>query len=270
VRDSLDGGAAQAFQAAGCSHVLALSGMHLAIISAVIAFFLRKPLGLRAAALAGGGLICAYVYLAGVQPSLVRAAIMYLLGVLAVWGNLKPRPLALLALAFLIQIALQPGSGYSLSFILSYLALGGILLMGEWFNEILRGRLPPVLAQGLSASLGAFLATLAVTSLYFGVLRPVGIVAGLIIMPLATVFMIGALGTLALSFAAPALAGPPGFALSLLADLQNALVSLAARAPGIAAPRPLPVLGFSLILTLLLWRLAARRRVLRVSLAPFD
>jgi competence protein ComEC len=244
--------------------------MHLAIISAAIAFFLRKPLGLRAASLLGGGLVSAYVYLAGGQPSLVRAAIMYLLGVLALWGNLKARPLVLLALAFLIQFLLQPRSPASLSFILSYLALGGILLAGDWIHEILRGRLPPVLAQGLSASAGAFLATAAVMAHAFGILRPVGILAGLLLMPLAAVFMLGALGTLALSFAVPQWAGPPGQVLSVLADLQSGLVGIAARFPGLSLGQPLPALALSFLAALLAWYGAKRRRTLRNSLVPFD
>ena len=134
---------------------------------------------------------------------------------------------------------------------------------------MLRGKIPALLAGGLSASTGAFLATAAVVSLFFGVLRPVGILAGLLLMPLATVFMIGALGNLALSFIAPALAGPPGRLLSLLAGVQNSLVSLAARAPGLPVPRPLPVLALSLFLSMLIGYGARRRRLSRTSLAPF-
>ncbi|GHV67849.1 competence protein ComEC [Spirochaetia bacterium] len=270
VRDNLDTDVAAAFRDAGCSHILALSGMHLAILSAVIAFFLRKPLGLKAAALAGGVLITAYVYLAGAQPSLVRSAVMYLLGVLAILANLKPRPGLLLALAFLVQIIIQPASGASLSFILSYLALGGILVIGEGVHEFLKGRLPGFLSSGISASLGAFLATAAVTALFFGVLRPVGIFAGLLIMPLATVFMIGSLGVLALNFTFPFLAGPPVFALDLLFRFQNFLVSLAARAPGLSISRSLPVLCITLVVSAFFYFVSEKYRAKRNYLAPFN
>jgi competence protein ComEC len=244
--------------------------MHLAIISWVIAFLLRKPLGARAAALAGGLLISAYIYLAGGQPSLVRAGLMYLLGLPALLGNLKARPAVLLALAFLLQLLLQRGSASSLSFILSYLALGGILFGGSRIAELLRGRLPPVLAAGLAASLGAFLATVPVSAYFFGILRPVGILAGLLVMPLSTVFMIGALGNLALGFAAPSLAGPPGRLLSLLAGLQKLTVNLAARVPGLPLSRPLPALGIAALLFFLAWYGAKRRLGWGRALAPFD
>ena len=183
IRDNLDHDLAGLYQKAGSSHILALSGMHLAIISALIAFFLRRPLGLKAAAVLGAFFIVFYVFLVGPQPSLIRAAVMYLLGTLAVWGALPKRPGILLGLSFLVQISLWPESGLSISFILSYLALGGILTSGAALVELFRGTIPGVLLQPLSASLGAFLATAGVTAFFFGVLRPIGMGVGSSLFP---------------------------------------------------------------------------------------
>jgi competence protein ComEC len=234
VKDNLDGDLAKKYQAAGCSHVLALSGMHLAIVAALAAFFLRKPLGLKAASIVGSVLILLYVSLVGVQPSLERSAIMYLLGAAAVVGFLPRQPLSLLAMAFVIQIALRPSAGNSLSFILSYLALAGILTVGEFLHALLRGRVPEFLAAPLSASVGAYLATQTVVTV-FGVIRPVGLLAGLVIVPLTTVFMLGVIAFLPLSFIAPFLARFLGMGLALFYALLDRVVSLAALAPGLVA-----------------------------------
>jgi competence protein ComEC len=270
VRDNLDTGLAQMYRDAGCSHVLALSGMHLAILSSVIAFFLRKPLGLRAAAVLGGLFIILYVLLVGPQPSLVRSALMYLLGTLAILGALPRRPLLLLALAFLLQIVQDPPSGYTISFILSYLALAGILILGEPIGELLRGRLPPAMAQGLAASLGAFIATGAVTAFFFGILRPVGILAGLVVVPLTTLFMIASLGVLALDFIAPFLTAPVSAFLSLVYASLEWLVSLAARGPAFPVPSLSRVLAASGAVLILLFLLKTRYIARRQRLAPFD
>jgi competence protein ComEC len=234
VKDNLDSGLARSYREAGCSHVLALSGMHLAIVGALAAFFLRKPLGIKAAAALGAALILLYVGLIGVQPSLERSAIMYLLGAAAVVGFLPRQPLALLAMTFVIQLIVRPSSGNSISFILSYLALVGILTMGEFLHGLLRGRVPEFLASPLSASLGAYLATQAVAA-GFGVVRPVGILAGLVIVPLTTVFMIAVIAALPISFIAPFLTPYLGTALSLYYVLLERVVSLAALVPGFAA-----------------------------------
>ncbi|MDR3123166.1 MAG: ComEC/Rec2 family competence protein [Treponema sp.] len=234
VKDNLDSDLARKYRDAGCSHVLALSGMHLAIVAALAAFFLRKPLGLKAASVVGAVLILLYVSLIGVQPSLERSAIMYLLGAAAVLGFLPRHSLSLLAMAFVIQIALRPSAGTSLSFTLSYLALAGILTVGEFLHGLLRGRLPEFLASPLAASLGAYLATQAVAA-GFGVVRPVGVLAGLVVVPLTTVFMIAVIAALPLSFIAPFLMRYLDMALTLFYALLDRVVSLAALIPGIAA-----------------------------------
>jgi competence protein ComEC len=190
---------------------------------------------------------------------------MYILAVLVVWGIL-PRH-QLLGTAFLIQLLVQGGD--SLSFILSYLALFGILYLGGPIQRLLRGWLPQGLLKGLAPSLGAFIATQTVVILRFGILRPVGIAAGLALVPLIMVFMILSLGWLALDFFLPAFSAPAALIPAALYRFLGGLVGFASRAPGMGAPPGLivfltPVLGTGI----LLWE--KRRTALRESLAPFN
>jgi competence protein ComEC len=243
--------------------------MHLAIVSTVIAFFLKKPLGLKGAAASGALFIFLYVYLVGPQASLLRAAIMYLAGALSVLLGLKGESLFFLSLSFLIQLVLFPQQAESLSFILSYLALGGILLCSDDFYQVLlfRGWLPKAAARGLAASLGAFTATAAVCAAVFGVLRPLGILTGLIIVPLSTLFMIFALVYLAAVLILPPLAVPLGQALSLVYRLLTGLVDLSALLPGLTVSSMLP----PLVLSLLLWAglKGLNHRLSRTRIAAF-
>ncbi|MDR1972048.1 MAG: ComEC/Rec2 family competence protein [Treponema sp.] len=272
VRDNLDSGFARSYRDAGISHVLALSGMHLAIFSALIALIFKRGLGPRAAAVLGALFILAYVFLIGSQPSLDRAAIMYLLGALAIFCSLARNPASLLNLAFLIQIIRQPDSGISISFILSYLALWGILRTGLGVASLLRGKIPPSLLEPLSASLGAFIATASVSAASFGMLQPAGILTGLVIVPLTSLFMVLSLGYLALDLAFPLLARPVGLALSLLYQGVEKLVALSAGIPGIVFETGMPgpalwVLILSLLCAVLIGIFAERRR-LRLSRVP--
>jgi competence protein ComEC len=268
IRDNLDTGFAALYRDAGCSHILALSGMHLAIIVSLISFFLKKPLGLRLSVIAGAVIIIAYCFIVGPLPSLNRAALMYLLGVAAVLGMLKRDMLSLLCMAFLIQIVVSPQSGFSLSFILSYLALAGILVIGRAINGVFMGKIPPVLLQSLSASLGAFIATAGVSAWFFTDLRPVGILAGLALAPLATVFMALSIAWLGLDFTIPPLSFLSGKALTLLYRLMEKTAALAAAAPGIRA-NPYLVIFFSLLITLTILWLDRRRGIIAVRLEPF-
>ena len=242
VKDELAGSLAAAYQDAGCSHILALSGMHLAIIAALITFALKRPLGIRPAALVGSVLILLYVYLVGNLPSLNRAAIMYLLGTLMLLAPLPKQGASVLGMSFLIQLILQPEAAHTLSFILSYLGLAGILFIGELIYALIRGALPDLAAKPLAASLGAFIASAAAAAACFGVLRPIGVIACLALVPLTTTFMLAAILFLAVSNVAPLL--------SLLYNALMALSTLAARAPALPAA-PLPVLLVSALLVAL-------------------
>ncbi|GHV81875.1 hypothetical protein AGMMS49991_04330 [Spirochaetia bacterium] len=270
VRDNLDTEMARAYQKAGCSHVLSLSGMHLAVISSVLAFFLRKPLGLRAAALTGAAFIVLYVYLVGVQPSLVRSAIMYLLGMLALLGALPRKAMSLLGMAFLVQIVIWPSSGDSVSFILSYLALAGILFIGNAFHDLFRGCLPEVVSRPLSASLGAFIATAAVMAGFFGTLQPIGIPAGLLIVPLTTLFMLAAMAAPVAGMILPFLSVPLNRGLSFLYDALDRLVGVSGRIPSLAVSHAGAVLLVSVIAAVAVFWLRDRRSAVRNRLVPFN
>jgi competence protein ComEC len=243
--------------------------MHLALISGMAAFFLKRLLGIRAAVLAGGAFIVFYVFLAGGQPSLVRAELMYLIGALCFWGFLARQSFNLLCLAFVLQLVIQPESGVSVSFVLSYLALAGILTLGQTIRELLRGRIPEILGGSIAASAGAFILTAPAVSLYFGALRPVGLVAGMIIVPVVSLFMAAALAALVSAFVLPFLFPLFDFVLTLIYRVLDLLVSLAGKVPGLGAANP----GAVLVLAAALWGLflflCSRDRAGRGKIALF-
>jgi competence protein ComEC len=243
--------------------------MHLAILTGVIAFFLKNPLGLKPAAVLGSVFIVLYVYLVGNVPSLTRSALMYLLGTLAILKRLPKQPASLLGMTFLIQMLIQPESGYSISFMLSYLALGGLLFIGEPIHTLIQGMVPEILAQPLSASMGAFMGTSAVVAWFFETIRPVGIVAGLIIVPLTAFFMIGAMAFLGLNLLLPWLVRPLGIILTIVYDVLESVTSLSALAPGITM-NPFVILAASLGIWGLFVFCNQRQHLWRKQLAPFD
>jgi len=270
VRDDLDTELSQGFRNSGCTHILALSGMHLAILSGILAFLIRKPLGIRWASLAGAIFVLFYVFLAGSQPSLVRATIMYLIGAFAVWGLLKARPLPLLCMAFIIQLLFQSETGVSLSFILSYLALLGILTLGEAIRDLFRGRLPEILGAGLSASIGAFVLTAPVVAFYFASVRPIGILAGLVAAPVASVFMVLSLAAIVAGFLPFPIWNIFNFALTWIYRFLESFVNMTGRVPGFSASNPIMALVFSLLFCLLVYFLHALDRRYRDSVASFN
>jgi competence protein ComEC len=267
IKDNLDTNLAAMYRDSGCSYILALSGMHLAVLAGLIAFFLRKPLGLKLSALTGAAIICLYCFLVGPMPSLNRAALMYLLGVVTILGALPKTPESILTLSFLIQITLTPSAGNSISFVLSYLALAGIFVIGQPLYSLAAGKIPDILLQPLAASVGAFLATAGVTCFAFGVIAPVGIVTGLVLVPLTTVFMIGSMIWLVLDVFT--ISGFLNLPMSLLYRLMEKIVSVSGSVPAFATVNPVLILTLSVILSLLILIPEYKRRVSLLRLQPF-
>jgi competence protein ComEC len=268
IRDNLDSELAFQYQNAGISYILALSGMHLAIISAVLAFLLKRPLGLKASAVCGSALIIGYIYVAGALPSLERAGLMYVLGAAAIVFGLPKDPRIALCFAFLLQIILDPVSGMSLSFILSYGALAGILLLSGPQVNCVRGLVPEVISGPLAASLAAFIATLAITVGFFGEARPAGILCGLVMGPLSTVFMVAALLFPLVSPLAP-LREVMDWAMNLLYTVMEKCVFAAGKAPPVTMPLALSiVLSAALVTGLVILHCGIMKERTRMARAP--
>ena len=267
IRDNLDVNLTTVYRDAGLSYILALSGMHLAVITALIAFLLKKPLGLKAASITGAVIICLYCLLVGPMPSLVRSAIMYLLGVFTILTSVPKKSLSVLYLSFLIQIVLTPAAGNSLSFILSYAALLGILITSRHISSLLGGVIPEIVLQPLALSCGAFLATAGICAFSFRTIAPIGIIAGLAIVPLTTIFMIGSIIWLLLDI----------FSISFILNLPLILVyrsmeiisSIAGYVPGIRV-NPVIILILSIGLIMLIAFLSFKRQKTQVKLMPFS
>lgn len=267
VRDNLDTNFTAVYREAGLSYILALSGMHLAVFTALIAFILRKPLGLKASVIAGAVIISLYCFIVGPMPSLNRAALMYLLGALAVLGALPKKSMSILALSFLVQIVITPSAGNTISFILSYLAMLGILIIAKALVSLFSGKVPDFILRPLAVSCGAFLATAGVCCYTFGYIAPAGIAASLLIVPATSVFMIGSIFYLALD--AVSLSGILNWPLSLLYQMMEKTAALAGMVPGITGAKPFIILTISVVLSMFIVVFEYARRASRLTLQPF-
>ncbi len=187
------------FQESGSLHVLALSGMHAAILFGVASFLLSWLPDRRWRAAIGAALLFPYLFLAGASPSLARAVIMLSAGALGFILDRDTRTLNLLSLAAAGILLADPAAAGELSFQLSFLSLLGILLLGPQLRRLLTPPLPPFLGSAVSMSLGAQAATTPVLLAVFGAAYPAGALAALPLIPLVTVFLWGGLAALLLS-----------------------------------------------------------------------
>lgn len=168
----------EAAKAAGCAHVLALSGMHLSILANTTEA-LTSPLfkrGSRKKKVLPTLVVLLFIFIAGPKPSLVRSAIMYILSTAAFFFSKKiPAPL-LLFLSSLIQVALFPFQQTTTAFLLSYAALAGLITLQNLIQTSFMPFMPLSVASALSSSLSALVCSVPFSMYFFGSWTPVSII----------------------------------------------------------------------------------------------
>lgn len=191
------------FRESGSSHLLALSGMHLGIIAAVVFAATRVLWGNRVAFLITLVAAVGYVALVGARPSLLRALTMFAVGGGIALAYRSTEPINVLAVAVALPVIVTPHLAGELSFQLSVFSLVGIIAIAPLVYRRLVRRVPRLLAAPLSAAFGAQLATAPLTLGVFGVVHPVAVLSSLLLVPMVTLFVWSGLVWLSASLIMP-------------------------------------------------------------------
>ncbi|ANY68568.1 hypothetical protein BBD42_20380 [Paenibacillus sp. BIHB 4019] len=129
ITDDLDPSLMQQFARLGLTHILAISGLHVAVFLYALGLILRLCRMTRERLLLT--LVFAvpfYVLLSGASPSVVRAGVMGMLGLLAARMHKLKDGLHILAAAAVIMLALNPFYLENVSFQLSFIVTLGLIL----------------------------------------------------------------------------------------------------------------------------------------------
>lgn len=132
-----------AFQRLGLLHILAISGLHFSLFAGFLRCFAQIFFPYRWALLATCFALFVYFCFLGNSPSVLRAAIMSSIGLLAVWIERPARALNSLGIAMLFAVLWDPYGIRSLAFHLSYGVTGAILLFYPLARNAMEHLLPP-------------------------------------------------------------------------------------------------------------------------------
>lgn len=219
---SLSAGVREAFMNSGTTHLLSISGSHLALVAFVVfqaAGHVLRRIPAHWLLLASRRLtvtrlsipitlvpVVFYTLLAGGQIATVRSLVMILVYMAAVWFQRADDPLNALAIAAFLIALWDPQAVFSISFQLSYTAVLAMVLLGEkerFFRENIDGPLIPSEAEEsrivrvmkrLRAYLGMTMAagasTLPLTAYYFNQIGWVGFLSNLIVVPLVGMLVV--------------------------------------------------------------------------------
>lgn len=199
-----------AYQATGTAHIFAVSGFNIAIMANVFsAVFKRLFSRWYAAVIALVGIIF-YSLLVGGSASVVRAAIMGSLGIVAQMIGRRSAGITSLAFTAAVMCLLNPNLPWDVSFQLSFMATLGLMLFASplqaWVEGLMAKRIPSEKARKWAEPIGEYflftlaaqLMTLPVIAYHFHRLSLSGVLANPLVLPAQPLLMVmGLIATVA-------------------------------------------------------------------------
>lgn len=247
------------FRTAGLTHLTAVSGANVTIVCGAV-LLTAQLIGPRpAVALAALALV---VFVVVVQPtaSVLRAAVMGAIALLAVLSGRRRQAVPVLAATVIVLMLAAPQLAVDLGFALSVSATAALVVLAPvWSARLVARGWPKPLADGLSIALAAQLVTAPLVAAISGRFSMVGVLANLavaVVIPPITVLGTAAAALVALWPAGAGLlirfTGPEVWWLLRVAEWAAAL-------PGAAVPVPsgwagLVTVGVAGVAAVVLWR----------------
>lgn len=198
----LDEDIKEKFRYTGTAHLLVISGLHIGVIIAGISIFLLKlNIQKRKRYILAFFILTLYVISIGKSPSIFRA---YIMGSIYLLGNIlyeKVNSKKSFVLAFCCSLLIFPTWIYSISFWMSYVAVFSIIFIYEKIPKIKRYK-----NKYLNKILNTLLMTLTIQLcmtpiffIYFNTIPLFSIFSNLIIIPIASTFIMISFITIFLS-----------------------------------------------------------------------
>ena len=185
----------EVYAVTGAAHVLALSGLHLGIIYALLSLLVvgrRWQMLSQLVCILG---IWAFAFLVGLSASVVRSAIMLTVYALLSLGHRDKMSLNTLAFTAILMLVVSPRSLFDIGFQLSFMAVASILLWLPVFRGVFSEAYLmeyPLLKWVWSmagVSLAAQLGVAPLIAFYFGRFSTYFLLTNFIVVPAATLIL---------------------------------------------------------------------------------
>ncbi len=191
-----------AFRISGVSHIVAVSGLHVSILFALVYAVTVKRRFLTG--IVGIPLVLLFAAVAGFTPSVTRAAVMQIIMMLSLMVRREYDPPTALAAAVLVILGANPLTVASVGFQLSVGSVAGIYLFYSRIRKFLvtrlgdrtkgKAMLAKLLRGAVSSTAVSLSATVLITPLvayYYGLVSLVSILANLLVVPVISLVFYG-------------------------------------------------------------------------------
>lgn len=237
--DGDEAGAYDAVKVLGLAHLVAVSGSHLVLVVGMVERLLSAtPLSKKARALASAAFVLAYLVLAGMPVSAVRAAVMSLVTISSALFERRSSSLSSLGACVVAMVAFDPSVSVSLSFQLSALATLGIVVFSglaqAWALSLAPG-LPGAVRESVGLTASSSILAQPLSSAVFGQVPLCSPISNIVAGPWFALLCGGGLAALCIALAAAPLCfllDPFVWAAQAFCELCALLSGL----PGIAVP----------------------------------
>lgn len=237
IKDHLDNEVKRSYSAAGAMHVLAVSGLHVGVIYLFLQYLFgplratstgRKVFGFLSILI-----IWAYATITGLSPSVLRAATMFSIMALS---NMQARTGNIyntLGVAAFILLLFDPHLIYSVGFQLSFAAVFGIVYLQPKLYRLFDFHFWIVdKAWAITCvSIAAQVATFPISAFYFHQFPTYFLISNLVVIPAATVMLLGGILMLIVDFVSSSLGFFIGKILSKFIWLINEAIGLVESLP---------------------------------------
>ncbi len=178
------------YKQAGIAHILAISGLHISIISMSAYYFFANILkqSRRKSSAIAIAVLPFFILITGFSPSAVRAAIMVMVGLM---GNLFFRSgdsINNVGIAAVLILCIQPLYLWDIGFQLSFVTVTGIIIGMEWMEQL--DGISDWIKNSVGVSFFATISSLPVTAYYFHSFSMAGFIINLVVVPLMEVLLI--------------------------------------------------------------------------------
>ncbi len=196
------------FALTGTSHVIAVSGLHVAVIASFLYFITIGIRNLKLKTIINVGLIISYLILTGLQDSAIRSGIMAILILISLDLKRYYDIRNILCVTILLFILYEPNVIFSISFQLSILALVGIVFYYSRVEERINKYFPytrNIIFISFITTISATFLLNPVVAYYFQNFSISSIVANLYAIPLTSLVLVASIPIIGLSFILPKL-----------------------------------------------------------------
>lgn len=192
-REGLSEEVQKAFSNSGLTHIMAVSGANVAFLVIPMIFLLRKVLKLRqkTSNIIVIGILVVFVYITGVQPSVLRAVLMAIVILIGQILRREADVYTTISFSAMLLLLSSPSMLYNIGFQLSYVATLSLVLFYKNIKEAIKLKyLPELISDVLAATLAAQVGVLPITVLYFNNVSIISVVTNVLVIPVVELITI--------------------------------------------------------------------------------